>query len=65
MVITLDEYIPILKTARIREVQVTLDGTEEVHDNRRFLKGGGGTFSKIVRGIDACLENRLILTSGW
>jgi uncharacterized protein len=54
---TLAEYIPVLKNGRIREVQVTLDGTGPVHDKRRYLKGGGPTFEKIVGGIDACLEN--------
>jgi uncharacterized protein len=53
----LEEYIPVLKLARIREVQVTLDGTRDVHDRRRFLKGGAGTFDRIVRGIDSCLGN--------
>jgi len=53
----LEEYSEILKAGKIREVQVTLDGTEAVHNNRRFLKGGDGTFSKIVAGIDSCLEN--------
>ena len=38
---------------------MTLDGTEAVHNKRRFLKGGDGTFDKIVRGIDACLENQI------
>ncbi len=52
----LREYNPILSKGRIREVQVTLDGTGPVHDSRRFLKGGGGTFEKIVEGIDSCLE---------
>ncbi len=56
---SLTEYIDILKKGRIREVQVTLDGTAAVHDHRRFLKGGGATFDKIVRGVDACLENKL------
>lgn len=56
---TLSKYIEILKTARIREVQVTLDGTAEVHDARRHLKGGGTTFSQIVEGIDACISNHL------
>ena len=27
-----------------------------MHNKRRFLKGGGGTFEKIVKGIDACLQ---------
>lgn len=53
----LEEYIPVLRKGKIREVQVTLDGTGPVHNNRRFLKGGGGTFDKIVKGIDACLKD--------
>jgi uncharacterized protein len=56
---SLEEYIEILKRGRIREVQVTLDGTSSIHNTRRFLKGGGATFDKIVRGVDACLENQL------
>ncbi len=53
----LEEYVDILLKGRIREVQVTLDGTAAVHDKRRFLKGGGPTFDKIVKGIDACLAS--------
>jgi len=56
---SLVDYIDILKTASIREIQVTLDGKGSVHDKRRFLKGGGATFDKIVEGIDACLANEL------
>jgi uncharacterized protein len=56
---TLEEYIDILKIGRIREIQVTLDGTENTHNARRFLKGGSATFNKIVKGIDACLDNSL------
>jgi uncharacterized protein len=55
----LKNYVDILRKGLIREVQVTLDGTEEVHNSRRFLKGGGGTFNEIVEGIDACLKNRI------
>jgi len=56
---SLEGYIDILKLASIREIQVTLDGIGEVHDARRFLKGGAPTFEKIVKGIDACLLNGL------
>jgi len=52
---TLADYTDLLKTASIREIQVTLDGTQEVHDGRRYLKGKQPTFDKIVEGIDACL----------
>ncbi len=58
---TLTDYIPLLKKGRIREIQVTLDGTEVIHDKRRFLKNGTGTFNTIVSGIDACLENHIPL----
>ena len=56
---SLVDYIEILKKARIREIKVTLDGVGSVHDKRRFLKGGGATFDKIVKGIDACLLNQM------
>jgi len=56
---TLSDYIDIIKQGRVREVQITLDGTATIHDSRRFLKGGTGTFDKIVEGIDACIANKL------
>jgi len=56
---SLVEFIDILKLAQIREIQVTLDGIGSIHDTRRFLKGGGATFDKIVKGIDACLQAAL------
>jgi len=56
---TLVDYIDILKQGKIREIQITLDGTASVHNTRRFLKGGAGTFDKIVEGVDACIANKL------
>ena len=56
---TLVDYIDILKQGRVREIQITLDGTAAVHNSRRFLKGGQGTFAKIIEGVDACLANNL------
>ena len=53
---TLDTYLDILQIARIREIQITLDGVAEVHDVRRPLLSGKGTFDKIVEGVDLCLE---------
>lgn len=54
---SLKEYSPLLRKYKIREVQVTLDGIEKVHDLRRPLKNGKGTFEKIVEGIDEALAN--------
>jgi len=56
---TLVDYIDILKQGRVREIQITLDGTASVHNTRRFLKGGAGTFDNIVAGVDACIANKL------
>ena len=55
----LPEYIEILKRGKIREIQVTLDGLQLIHDQRRPLKGGGSTFDRIVKGVDLLLENHI------
>lgn len=57
----LSDYIDLLKKASIREIQVTLDGTERVHNNRRPLKNGRGSFSRIVEGIDLALNEGLAI----
>ncbi len=57
----LTEYIDVLKTATVREIQITLDGTEAIHNKRRLLKNGNPTFDQIVNGIDECLKNDLVV----
>jgi uncharacterized protein len=53
------DYIDILKESSIREIQVTLDGTQHIHDSRRPLRNGSPTFDRIVEGIDAALHHHL------
>ena len=53
---SLGEYVPILAKGNIREIQITVDGPEDVHNKRRPLAGGLNTFSQIVNGIDKSLE---------
>lgn len=55
----LKEYVPLLKKAYIREIQVTIDGTREHHDARRFKGDGSGTYQKIMEAIAVALENQL------
>jgi uncharacterized protein len=55
----LDRYIHLLNKQNTREIQVTLDGTEQIHNERRRLKNGRNTFEKIVRNIDACLYKEI------
>ena len=49
-------YLPLFKGKYIREIQVTLDGTKDIHDKRRPLKNGESTFDQIAEGIDQALE---------
>lgn len=42
--------------ANIKNCQITIDGPPEIHDKRRILKNGGGTF-------DVLLKNLLLLRS--
>ncbi|HPH15643.1 MAG TPA: radical SAM protein, partial [Bacteroidales bacterium] len=53
------DYIDILQTGHIREIQVTLDGMQHMHDSRRMLRGGKPSFNTIVAGIDKLLEYKI------
>jgi uncharacterized protein len=55
----LKDYIPILKEASIREIQITLDGPKEIHNKRRPVKSGADSFDVISEGIDLALQNQL------
>ena len=50
--ITLSRDINILKNKyNLVEIQITLDGLEEKHDQRRPLRNGGRTFHKIIENV--------------
>ncbi len=40
-----------LKAAGISEAQVTLDGPREIHNKRRKLQNGGGTYDRILANV--------------
>lgn len=46
------DTIPGIVDCGIKEVQITLDGDKITHDQRRPLKGGEGTFNKIIENLD-------------
>jgi uncharacterized protein len=52
----LDTYMEFMQQAPIREIQITLDGTGNVHNTRRPHKGGGPSFTKISDNLDLCLQ---------
>ncbi len=50
----LDDLVRVRDT--IQFVQITLDGPARVHDIRRPLAGGGGTFSRIAANLELALD---------
>jgi len=52
----LDAYVGLLGPGHIGMVQITLDGPPDEHDKRRIYADGSGSFAKIARNIDLCLE---------
>ncbi|MBR0598528.1 DUF5714 domain-containing protein [Sinanaerobacter chloroacetimidivorans] len=46
------EYADMLKRAKIKEIQFTLDGTQSVHDQRRMTANHKGSFDKVLAGIE-------------
>jgi uncharacterized protein len=45
-------FLPRLARGPVKEVQVTLDGPAALHDRRRPHRVRGGTFDRIVEGVD-------------
>ena len=47
-----DAMIKKLVDYKVKEIMVTLDGPKRIHDTRRVLKGGQGTYDRIVKNIE-------------
>lgn len=51
-----------LSDLSIDYIQITLDGTKEIHDQRRFLPDNGGTFDTILNNIkNSCDLLRIVI----
>jgi uncharacterized protein len=55
----LEAFASLLAEGPVREVQVTLDGPQTIHDARRPHGNGSATFDRIVRGIDAVVAAKI------
>lgn len=49
-------YLDILQQTTVKEIQITLDGPKEVHDQRRHTAGGQGTYDKIMLGVEEAIQ---------
>ncbi len=43
--------VDLLKKYKVKQVQVTIDGPKKIHNSRRPLKNGKGTYSKIIKNL--------------
>ncbi len=50
------------RTAMITDIQVTVDGPDYIHNERRPFADGRGTFHSIERGVNAALKKKLPLS---
>ena len=57
------EYKNVFKSGLISNIQVTIDGPPEVHDQRRIMKGGGDTFHSILSNVAWALDLGVPITA--
>jgi uncharacterized protein len=53
------DYLDILQQAEVKEIQVTLDGPQAVHDLRRHTAGGQGTYGQIMNGLEEAIKRKI------
>lgn len=47
----LDHFLGLFREHPPKHIQITVDGPAEIHDSRRFLAGGKGSFDRIMENI--------------
>ena len=52
-----DSFIDDIDQFKIKSIQITLDGTEQAHDSKRFFRTGEGSFQTIINNITRLLES--------
>lgn len=56
------QFLDTFKKSPIKNIQITFDGTEKIHNKTRILKNGGSTYEVIVNNIDILLSNGIPVT---
>ncbi|MGC1120720.1 MAG: radical SAM protein [Candidatus Methanofastidiosia archaeon] len=59
--VELHSFLPEISSLNIEFVQITLDGPQPVHDQRRVSRSGKGTFNTIVKNIEKAREMGITL----
>jgi len=56
-----DERINALNDFNMKRIQITLDGDREIHNQKRPLEDGSGTFDKILENINKIVDKNIPL----
>lgn len=56
------ELVKSLETAHISHFQITLDGIKEIHDSRRMLCNGGGTYDAIYTNLKLFKDSNITVS---
>lgn len=54
-----EERVIALRNLGVRTLQITVDGNKNIHDKRRVLANGEGTYDKVLKGIELAAGNGL------
>ena len=62
--VNVNSFLPLLNrySSIIRALQITLDGDEQTHDNRRPVAGGGGSYRAVIRSVESLLSTGINVT---
>jgi uncharacterized protein len=52
-----EQVVSQLRLAHVRSAQITLDGPKKVHDQRRLLHNGQGTYDRIMANVAALVDS--------
>lgn len=55
----LDAFMELVRANRFTFLQITVDGPEAVHDRRRYLAGGQGSYRRIMDNIEKALAQNI------
>jgi uncharacterized protein len=53
------DYMEILKSIDVLNIQVTLDGAKDLHNKTRCLRNGLPSYDRIIDGVKKCIENEI------
>lgn len=52
----LSEYLDVLAKAKVKEIQITVDGPQKLHDARRHTANGRGSYQQIMQGMEEAIS---------